>query len=94
MNDVLISFCSVTQKLVMLSVTDAKIATGMMVAQHMLYVYCLLESLELEVELPMLLKMDNSSAVNIANSWSVYGRMHDVDTHNYSLQELEDQGYW
>jgi hypothetical protein len=38
-NDVPISFCRVTQKFVILSVTEAKIAAGVMVAQDMLYVY-------------------------------------------------------
>ena len=57
-NNVPISFRSVTQKFVTLSVTEAKIAAGIMVAQDMLYVYQLLESLELEVELPMVLKME------------------------------------
>ena len=58
----------------------------------MLYVYRLLESLELEVELPMILEMDNSGAVNIANSWSVGSRTHHVDVHNYFLRKLKDQG--
>jgi hypothetical protein len=38
-NDVPISFRSVTQKFVTLSMTEAKIAAGVMVAQDMLYVY-------------------------------------------------------
>ncbi len=91
-NDVPISFRSVTQKFVMLSVTEAEIAAGVMVAQDMLYVYRLMESLELEVELPMVLEMDNSGAVDIANSWSVGGRTRHVDVRNYFLRELKDQG--
>jgi hypothetical protein len=91
-NDVPISFRSVTQKFVTLSVTEAEIAAGVMVAQDMLYVYRLLESLELEVELPMILKMDNTGAVDIANSWSVGGRTRHVDVRNYFLRELKDQG--
>ena len=51
-NDVPISFRSVTQKFVTLSVTEAEIAAGVMVAQDMLYIYRLMESLELEVDLP------------------------------------------
>jgi hypothetical protein len=92
MNNVPISFRSVTQKFVTLSVTEAEIAAGVMVAQDMLYVYRLLESLELEVELPMILEMDNSGAVDIANSWSVGGRTRHVDVRNYFLRELKDQG--
>ena len=48
--------------------------------------------MELEVELPMLLEMDNSGAVDIANSWSVGGRTRHVDVRNYFLRELKDQG--
>ena len=76
----------------MLSVTEAKIAAGVIVAQDMLYMYRLLESLELEVELPMVLEMENSGAVDIANSWSVGGRTCHVDVRNYFLCKLKDQG--
>jgi hypothetical protein len=60
MNGTQISFHSVTQKFVMLSVTDAEIAGVVMVAQDMMYVYLLLELPELKVESPMVLEMDNS----------------------------------
>ena len=87
-----ICFRSVTQKFVTLSVTEAEIAAGVMVAQDMLYVYRLLESLDLKVKLPMVLEMDNSGAVDIANSWSVGGRTRFVDVRNYFLCKLKDQG--
>ena len=51
-----------------LSMTEADIAAGVMVAQDMLYVHHLMESLELKVELPIVLGMDNLGAVDIANS--------------------------
>jgi hypothetical protein len=54
--------------------------------------YCLLESLELNIELPIMLEMDNSGAVDIANSWSVRGRMCHMDLYNYFLHELKDHG--
>ncbi len=82
-NSMPICFRSVTQKFVTLSVMEVEIAAGVMVAQDMLYMYHLLESLELKVELPMVLEMDNSGAVNNANSWSVGGRTGHVDVHNY-----------
>ena len=91
-NSTPISFRSVTQKFVTLSVTEAEIAAGVMVAQDMLYMYCLLESLKLKVELPMMLEMDNSGTVHIGNSWSMRGRTHHVDVHNYFLCKLKDQG--
>ena len=91
-NSMPICFRSVTQKFVTLSVTEVEIAAGVMVAQDMLYMYCLLESLELEVELPMVLEIDNSCAGDIANSWSMGGRMCHVDVCNYFLCKLKDQG--
>ena len=51
-----------------------------------------MESLELEVELPIILKMDISGAVDIANSWSVGSRMHHIDVHKYFLCNLKDSG--
>ncbi len=91
-NGIPISYCSATQKFVTLLVTEAEIAAGVLVAQDMLYVYRILESLELEVELPMVLEMDNSGAVDIANSWSVGNRTRHVNVRNYFLCELKDKG--
>ena len=78
------------QNFVTLPVMDAEITAGVMVAQDMLYMYHLLESLELNTKLPMVLKIDNSGAVDIANSWSVGGKTRNVDVCNYSLRELKD----
>ena len=40
----------------------------------------------------MVLKMDNSGAVDIANSWSVGGRTCHVDVQNYFLRKFKDKG--
>jgi hypothetical protein len=40
----------------------------------------------------MVLEMDNSGAVDLANNWSVGGRTRHVDVRNYFLRELKDQG--
>ena len=40
----------------------------------------------------MVLEMDNSGAVDIANSWSVSGRTKHVDVRNNFLCKLKDQG--
>ena len=66
-NDVPISFRSITQKFVILSMTEAEIAAGIMVAQDMLYLYRILESLELKLNYQWYSKRDNSGAVDIAN---------------------------
>lgn len=49
-------FRSVTQKFVTLSVTKAETAAGVTCAQDMMYVYRILTSLGLEVQLPMVLR--------------------------------------
>ena len=56
------------QKFVSLSVTKAESVAGVMVVQDMLYVYRLLESIRLSVELPMLLEIDNKVAVDLTNN--------------------------
>ncbi len=73
-NNMPICFRSLTQKFVTLSVMEAEIAAHIIVAQCMLYMYHSLESLQLKVALPMVLEMDNSGPVDIANSWSMRGR--------------------
>lgn len=70
--------------------TEAKFAAVIMVAQDMLQMYHLLESLKLEVKLPMLLKIGCSEAADIVNSWSTGDRTHHVDEYNNFLQELKD----
>ena len=60
--------------------------------QDMLYMYHLLESLKQKVELPMVLEMNNSIAVDIADSWSAGDRPQHVDVQNYLLCKLKDQG--
>jgi hypothetical protein len=84
------TFRSATQKFVTLSVTEAEGVSGVMVAQDMLYVYQLLLSIGLSVELPMELEMDNQGAIDIANNWSVGGRTRHVDVRHHFLRELKE----
>ena len=58
----------------------------------MLYVYRLLLSIGLKVNLPMILEMDNKGAVDLANNWSVGGRTRHVDVRNHFLRDLEYEG--
>eukprot|EP00956_Cyclotella_meneghiniana_P002520 scaffold2883_cov76-Cyclotella_meneghiniana.AAC.3 len=82
-----------TQKFVTLSVTEAETAVGVTCAQDMMYVYQILVSLELSVELPMVLEIDNKGAVDMANIWSVLGgRTRHMEVRMHFLHELKDQG--
>ena len=65
---------SAMQKIVALSVTEAETIAAVQCAQDMLYTKRVLEGMGLQVELPMILKVDNSGAVDLANNWTAGGR--------------------
>ncbi len=92
LNDAPIAFSSVTQKHVTLSVTEAELAAVVSMVQDMMYVYCVIKSLGLNVELPMLVEMDNSGARDLANSWSMGRRTLYVDVRMFYLRELKEEG--
>jgi hypothetical protein len=87
-----VTFRSATQRFVTLSVTEAEGAAGVTIAQDMIYVYRVLDSLGLKVKTPMILEMDNKGAVDLANNWSVGGRTRHVDVRMHYMRELKDQG--
>jgi hypothetical protein len=58
----------------------------------MLFVMRVLESIGLQVKKPMILKVDNKGAMDLANNWSVGGRTRHVDTRQYFLRELKEEG--
>jgi hypothetical protein len=67
-----VMFRSSTQKSLALLVCEAEQSSGVLCTQVMLY-YKVLEPMGKKVKLPMLLKMDNKGAVDLANNWSVGG---------------------
>jgi hypothetical protein len=92
LNDSPIAFSSVTQKHVTLSVTEAELAAVVTMVQDMMYIYRVVSSMGLKVELPMLAEMDNSGAQDLANSWRVGGRTRHVDVWMFFLRELKEEG--
>jgi hypothetical protein len=44
----------------------------------------------LKIKLPMLLKMDNKGADNLANDWSIGGQTRHVDIRQCFLRELKE----
>ena len=86
-----VMFKSSTQKHICLSVTEAEQAAGVSCAQDMLYVMHVLQSMGLQVELPMLLEIDNKGAVDLANNFSIGGRTRHVDVRQYFLRELKEK---
>lgn len=76
----------------MLSMTKTEVAGAVMVTHDMLDFYRMLESLGLQVDLPMIIEMENSGDFNIAKCWSAGKRTHHVDVCNYFLHELKNHG--
>ena len=59
---------------------------------NVLYIKHVIESLGLKVKLPMKLEMDNKGAVDLANNWSVGGRMHHIGTKIEFLSGYKENG--
>ena len=83
---------SVMQKVVALSVTEAELYASVQCAQDMLFVWKIIKSIGLKVKLPMILDLDNKGAVDIVNNWSVAGRTKHIDTKQYFIRQLKEDG--
>lgn len=51
-----------------------------------------IESLGLQVQKPMILKVDNKGAHDIAHNWSIGGRTRHIDVRINFLRELKEEG--
>jgi hypothetical protein len=78
------------QDCVTLSVTEAELVAAIMCVQDMLYTKKILESMELQVALPMTLYVDNKGAKDLVNNWSVGGRTRHMDVRYHFLRELKE----
>ena len=75
-----------------LSVTESEQAGAVTCAQDMIFQKNVLESIGLQVELPMILECDNKGAVDLANNWTAGGRTRHVDVRQNWLRELKENG--
>jgi hypothetical protein len=80
------------QNCVTLSVTEAELVAATECTQDMIRAKNVIESMELRVKLPMILRVDNRGAVDLVNNWSVGGRTRHVDVHYWYLRDLKEQG--
>ena len=80
------------QECVTMSVTEAEYVSAADCAQEMLFQKHLLESLGLQVELPMLLEIDNKGAIDLANNWSATGRTKHENVRHHFLRDLKEEG--
>ena len=58
----------------------------------MLFVKRVLEIIVLKVKLPMILNIDNSSAVELANNWSTGGQTRHIETRFFFLWDMKEDG--
>jgi len=57
-----------------------------------MYVKQLLESINLRLEIRMILEVDNKGAVDLINNYIIGGRTHHMKTRQYYLRKLKEQG--
>jgi hypothetical protein len=82
---------STMQRIVALSVSEAELFAATNNAQDMLYTNRIIESLGLNVQLPMILEVDNKGAVDLVNNYSVGGRTCHVETRQYFVRQLKEE---
>ena len=80
------------QKSTTLSVTESETVSGVTCAQNMLYAKNVLNSINLEVELPMILEIDNQGGVDMAKRRACNGRTKHMQIREMWLSELSEKG--
>ena len=78
------------QKIVALSVTEAEVIALVQCVQEMIYIKKVLESMNLRVELPMQVEVDNRGAVDLVNGWSCTGGTKHMDVRIMWMRELKE----
>jgi len=80
------------QRINALSVTEAELFSAVENIQDMMYCKRIVESMRFRVQLPMILEMDNKGAIDLVNNFSVGGRTRHIETRQYYLRELKNEG--
>ncbi len=82
---------SSTQKVVTLSVTEAELYAATSCAHDMLFVWQMMQAMQLRVKLPMLLQCDNKGTINLSKNLSTGDKTCHVDVQIYMLCNLNKQ---
>ena len=90
--EALIAVRSVMQKIVSLSSAEAELIVMMMCIQEMMFLKKIIESLELKVELPMIVECDNKGAVDLVNGHSTFGGTKNIGVRLMYARELKEAG--
>jgi hypothetical protein len=91
-NGVPISWKSKGQKTVTLSSTEAEYIALSDLICELKYLYQVLEFLEEKVELPMIVHMDNVSAIYLSKNWVTGGRTKHIDIRHHFVREYQEDG--
>ena len=83
---------SAMQKIVSLSVTESEMLSAVQCVQDMMYIKRLIESMELKVELPMELDIDNRGAQDLFYNWKSGGHRRHMETRMFFLRDLQEEG--
>ena len=86
----LISWRSKMQQCVTLSSTEAEYVACSQCVVEMEFLRQVLESMGVEVELPMTVYVDNTGAIDLAKNWSTTGKTKHIDIRFHYLREMSD----
>ena len=92
MNGAIILYKSKGQTATTLSVTESELVVAIDCVQDLLFERRVLESIGLQVQLPMILSVDNRGVVDLVNNWSVTGWTRHITVRTNFLRELKEQG--
>jgi len=91
--EALIAVRSVMQKIVSLSSAEAELMIALvMCIREMMFLQKIVESLELQVELPMIIECDNKGAVDLVNGHPTSGGTKHIDVRLMYARELKEAG--
>jgi hypothetical protein len=88
----LVAWKSKMQQCVTLSSTEAEYVACSQCANDMEFVRQILESVKERVDLPMVLYVDNTGAIDLVKNYSTTGRTKHIDIRFHYIRELVDQG--
>ena len=80
------------QKIIALYVAEGELIALVQVVQEILYVMRIMESMQLQVENPMIVESYNKGEIDLCNIWTVGVRTKHIDTRYYFLREFKEDG--
>ena len=82
---------SARQRTVSLSITEAELISAVECAQEMVFQMNILESVNLRVQIPMILWVDNKGTIDLVNKWSVGGQTRHVESKTWYLRAKRER---